>query len=299
MKVVDPALFGSQLETSLKFRCLHQASFATLLFFASSALGQSQSLATTKPAVDQRGFTFTEAYEGSGNSDGFITDLDSSVGYIFHKHFAVGMGVPYFFVQPSTSKTGTTSASGIGNPSFGVRYSTKLSALDFGTSVNSSVPIASTANGFSTGHVTFDWSTHFAHEFSPFTPLFDMGVANSVQDSRFLHRAYTSYGDLSHFEGGSQLDLGDKVSFTATGYYILPWGSQQIFLRGKKKSSLAQSGASSLTKDDGVNLGFDYNWTRSLDLSAGYSHSAENVLNTFSFGIAFSSNSSHNKNSTR
>jgi hypothetical protein len=41
----------------------------------------------------------------------------------------------------------------------------------------------------------------------------------------------------------------------------------------------------SLTRDDGINLGFDYNLTRSLDLSAGYSRSVYNVLNTFSFGI--------------
>ena len=32
-------------------------------------------------------------------------------------------------------------------------------------------------------------------------------------------------------------------------------------------------------------LGFDYNLTRSLDLSAGYSYGVYSVLNTFSFGI--------------
>jgi hypothetical protein len=34
-----------------------------------------------------------------------------------------------------------------------------------------------------------------------------------------------------------------------------------------------------------INLGIDYNLTRSLDLSAGYSRSVYSVLNTFSFGI--------------
>jgi hypothetical protein len=29
---------------------------------------------------------------------------------------------------------------------------------------------------------------------------------------------------VAHFEGGSELDLGDKFSVTASGYYILPWG---------------------------------------------------------------------------
>jgi len=55
---------------------------------------------TTKTGAEQQGFTWTEAYEGSGNSDGFVTDLNSTIGYTFGKHFAVDMGVPYFFVAP-------------------------------------------------------------------------------------------------------------------------------------------------------------------------------------------------------
>jgi hypothetical protein len=173
----------------------------------------------------------------------------------------------------------------MGNPYLGLRYSAKGSALDFSTSLNSAIPTASTAKGLSTGHVTVDWSNHFAHGFDPFTPFVDLGLGNSIPETRFLHRPYISYGDVAHFEGGSELDLGDKFSLTASGYYILPWGPQQIFLRGSKSTSGATKGSVSLTRDDGINLGFDYNLTRSLDLSAGYSRSLYNVLNTFSFGI--------------
>ena len=240
---------------------------------------------TAKKGVEQQGFRWTEAYEGSGNSDGFVTDLNSTFGYGFGKHFAVLMGVPYSFVAPATSKTGTTSASGMGNPYLGFRYSAKGSALDFSTGVNSAIPMASTTKGFSTGHVTVDWSNHFAHEFDLFTPFLDCGLSNSIPDTRFLHRPYISYGDVAHFEGGSELDLGDKFSVTASGYYILPWGPQQIFLRGHKISSDPTKGGVSLTRDDGINFGFDYDLTRSVDLSAGYSRSVYSVLNTFSFGI--------------
>jgi len=118
-----------------------------------------------------------------------------------------------------------------------------------------------------------------------FTPFVDVGLANSITDTRFLHRPYISYGDIAHFEGGSELDLGDKFSVTASGYYILPWGPQQVFLRGNKSSSGPMKGSVSLTRDDGINLGIDYNLTRLLDLSAGYSRSVYSVLNTFSFGI--------------
>jgi hypothetical protein len=247
-------------------------------------VAQARPQRATKGA-GQNGFTWTETYEGSGNSDGFITDINSTVGYTFGKHFAMDMGVPYLFFQPSTSKTSATSASGMGNPSLGLTYSAKGPAFHFSTSLNSAIPTASTAKGLSTGHVTVDSSNHFAREFDLFTPFVDVGLANSIPDTRFLHRPYVSYGDVAHFEGGSELDLGDKLSITASGYYILPWGPQQIFLRGITSSSGTTKGGVSLTRDDGINLGIDYNLTRSLDLSAGYSRSVYSVLNTFSFGI--------------
>lgn len=254
--------------------------FLLAVLAASQAMPQGK----TKGGIEQ-GFTWTETYEGSGNSDGFITDINSTIGYVFGKHFAMDTGVPYLFVNPSTSKTGTTSTTGMGNPYLGFAYSAKGSVLDFSTSLNSSMPVASTKKGLSTGHVTVDWSNHFAHGFDPFTPFLDLGLGNSIPDTRFLHRPYASYGDVAHFEGGSEVDLGSKFSVTASGYYILPWGPQQIFLRGSKTTSGPTKGGVSLTRDDGINLGFDCNLTRSLDLSAGYSRSVYNVLNTFSFGI--------------
>ena len=257
----------------------------TPFLLALSAMSQSVPQAAAKGGVQQTGFTWTETYEGSGNSDGFITDINSTIGYVFAKHFAMDMGVPCFFMEPSTSKTGTTSATGMGNPYLGLRYSTKGSVLDFSTSLNTAIPMASTAKGLSTGHVTVDWSNHFAHGFDPLTPFVDVGLGNSVPDTRFLHHRYISYGDVAHVEAGSEIDLGEKFSFTASGYYTMPWGPQQIFLRGSKSTSGPTKGGGSLTRDDGINLGFDYNLTRSLDLSAGYSRSVYSALNTFSFGI--------------
>jgi hypothetical protein len=133
--------------------------------------------------------------------------------------------------------------------------------------------------------VTFDWDNHFSHDFDRLTPFLNVGVANSVPDTRFLHRPYTSLGTLAHFEAGSELDLGHKFSVSASGYYILPWGAQQIFVRGKKSSPGSIKGGASLTRDDGINLGLDYNLSRFVDLGAGYSYSAYSVLNTVSFGV--------------
>jgi hypothetical protein len=130
---------------------------------AVSAAAQAQPQGTTKGAVAQKGLTWTETYERSGNTDGFIMDIDSTVGYVFGQHFVMDMGVPYLFIEPSSSKTGTTSVSSIGNPYAGLRYSAKAPALDFSTSLNGAMPVASTTKGLSTGHVTVDWSNHFAH----------------------------------------------------------------------------------------------------------------------------------------
>src|SRR5215469_2817466 len=252
---------------------------------AGPAAAQVTPVIMPQSTVEQRGFTWTETYEGSGNSDGFITDINSTLGYVFGKHFAMDMGVPYLFIKPSTSKTGKTSTTGMGNPYLGLRYSAKGSALDFSTSLNSAIPTASTAKGLSTGHVTVDWSNHFAHGFDPFTPFLDLGIGNSIPDTRFLQHPYISYGDVAHFEGGSDLDLGDKFTVTASAYYILPWGPQQMFLKGAKSPSGPTKGNVSLTRDDGINIGLDYDLTRSLDLNAGYSRSMYNLLNTFSFGV--------------
>src|SRR4029077_13086289 len=73
---------------------------------AVSALAQARPTQGAAKDAEQNGFTWTETYEGSGNTDGFITDINSTVGYTFGKHFAMDMGVPYFFFQPSTSQTG-------------------------------------------------------------------------------------------------------------------------------------------------------------------------------------------------
>jgi len=230
----------------MKVYCRLFAILVGSCLLAVSALSEAVPAAANKTAVE-KGFTLTETYEGSADTDGFTGNINSSAGYVFNPHFSITMGVSYLFVNPSTSKTGTTSASGMGNPSLGFRYSRKGPMLDFSTGVNGAFPVASSAKGLSTGSVTFDWDNHFAHGFDLLTPFFDFGVANSVPDTRFLKRPYTSLGTLAHFEGGSEMDLGDKFCVSASGYYILPWCTQEIFVRGKKNSSGSTKGGVSLT----------------------------------------------------
>src|SRR5260370_30935242 len=141
----------------MKLQCRLFAIVAGLCLLAVCALGEAVPAAKGKTAVEEKGFTLTETYEGSADTDGFISDINSSAGYVFNPHFSINMGVSYLFVNPSTSKTGTTSASGMGNPSLGFRYSRKGDVLNFTTATHSAYPVASSAKWLSTGRVTFDW----------------------------------------------------------------------------------------------------------------------------------------------
>src|ERR1700681_4395210 len=116
----------------MRVYCRLFAILAGSCLLAVSALGEAVPAVANKTAVE-KGFTLTETYEGSADTDGFISDINSSAGYVFNPHFSINMGVSYLFVNPSTSKTGTTSASGMGNPSLGFRYSRKGPLFDFST----------------------------------------------------------------------------------------------------------------------------------------------------------------------
>ena len=61
---------------------------------AVSALAHARPTQGATKDAGHNGFTWTETYEGSGNTDGFITDINSTVGYTFGEHFAMDMGVP-------------------------------------------------------------------------------------------------------------------------------------------------------------------------------------------------------------
>ncbi|HET9401154.1 MAG TPA: hypothetical protein VFO34_09395 [Candidatus Acidoferrales bacterium] len=262
---------------------------ALLLAFGCVAGASAQSLDPAKPAASQKGFTWIESYEGSGDSSGWISDVNSTAGYNFGEHFGVYFGVPYYLFHPSTTKTGLTAASGLGNPYLGFNVSKKSSLVNFSTGINASAPISSSKkDGLSTGRVTFDWSNHFDHDFGWVKPFATFGVANSVPDTRYFFRPFTSLGKLAHFEIGPEFDLGDKFSVTISGYAITPWGTQKTFERGNSGPGGGEkTGTASLTRDNGMNLGFDYNLTRTIDAYAGYSRSTALSANTFSVGVSF------------
>jgi hypothetical protein len=270
-----------------------------LLFFGTAIAVRAQS--PPSPAGNEKGFIFYEAFEGDSNSDGRVMVLSSSVTYRFNSHFSAGAGIPVYFDQASSSTTGTTSSSGIGNVFAMAHAGWKNPLLNYATSLTIAAPSGDTKKGLSTGHATFDWDNRLDHDVSLFTPFVDLGVANSIMDTRFFQRPFTSYGNLAHFEGGTDVDLSHSFSLTLSAYDIAPWGTQTIISRIVPSGAAGNSGSvthgrafennhqtsgtAALTTDDGFTAGLSFSPRPYLDFDLGYTRSVHYALNTISFGV--------------
>src|SRR6516162_4877087 len=65
---------------------------------------------------DGSGWTLSGRFQGSSNSDGLVLKADPTLGYSFNHHFQTYFGVPFYFVnESSTIQTQTASTSGFMN----------------------------------------------------------------------------------------------------------------------------------------------------------------------------------------
>jgi len=272
--------------------------------------GEAHAQASGYPAGHERGFTLYEAFEGSANSDGVVTALTTSVSYKFNDHFSAGFGVPVYFDRTSSS-TGATSSAGIGDVFVTLHGVWKSPLLNYGTALTGSAPIGNSSHGLSTGHATFDWDNRLEHDFGFVTPFVDAGLANSVTDTRYFLRPFTSFGKLLHSEAGADLDLSRSFTLTLSAYDVLPFGTQTVFSRFVNAGSAGKggqhgrvfevshstTGTADLTRDNGYTAGLAYSPTPYLDFEVGYTRSVQFALNTVSFGVGFNVSSFFSRNS--
>jgi hypothetical protein len=250
------------------------------------------------------GLTFYSRTQGSYNQSGLVTKLDTNAGYNFSPHFAVDFGVPVYFVRPSTGKSssilGTRARNGLGNVYLDLRYTLLKPAVNFVTYATVAAPTGDRTQGFSTGHVTWDWHNHFYRSFGRFTPFANAGVADTILDSPFYLRPFSSLGLIGHFEGGATVNVWGDLSLGGSFYAITPSGDQHVIskLSGKetqsrKGSSLGQifeiPGQPTLGPDSVSDRGFSFwceaNATSFLDFDIGYSHSTQYSLDSLFFGV--------------
>jgi len=282
------------------FKCLVIALLAANVSFL--AQGQTQSAPNSRAQLDsEKGITGFESFQGTINSDSRIYKIDSNLGWDFNKHFGVFGGVPVYFanVPSSTTTTGTTTTtnpsstnSGIGNAYLGFTLKAPNPKLDYSSAVTASAPTGSTAKGFSTGRVGVDWTNHFEHAFDRLTPFFEGGLSNTVPDSAFFARPFTSLGAISHLEEGAEYQLAKHLYAGGSGYQIVPFGSQKVFSKlsgkGKGKNPFDNSTVSTgndLTRENGFNTWVAIEPSSIVRLELGYTRSMTFDLSSFAFNL--------------
>lgn len=277
--------------------------FAILtLALATCGFGQQK---PTDKANEEKGFTFYETFQGSSNELGQVMKLDTTVGYDFTKHYGVDFGLPFYFVNPSSTETssGGTSHKGIGNAYAEVRGTFNNPLVNFATVLTGTVPTGDTKTGLSTGRSTFDWTNHFDKGILGFRPFANVGVANTIADTTFFTRPFTTLGMNTHEEGGASWGVLPFVRIGASYYAIEPWGTQKVFSKfvanktgampgmgrghGPFQNAAETTGTADLTRDNGFSAWVSGRAFHLLDLELGYQRSVKYDLNTVSFLVGF------------
>jgi hypothetical protein len=259
------------------------------------------------PRGDDKGLVLVETIQGTSDTLGMITKLDTAVGYRFGRHFEMDAGIPAYFVHASSTSTaaGLSSGNGIGNAYLDLQFRLSKSAASFVSSITGTAPTGDTAKGLSTGRVTVDWNNYLEFTAGRITPFANAGLANSISDTRFFTRPFTSLGAVVHLEGGADFQVWRALSLGASAYADAPIGQQKVFSklikrgqggttaqgrgRGAKSGVFENQsltvGEASIARDKGASAWLDLSAGEFANLQVGFSRSAEYDLNSVFFSI--------------
>jgi hypothetical protein len=278
-----------------------------ILLLTAAVRSQAQKPSAT-PEEAPQGFTEVESFQGEVNSGERVLKLDSNVGWDFNRHFGMFAGIPVYFshLASTTTTTGTTttttpgaSNSGIGNAYLGFALRAPNPVLDYASAVTVGAPTGDTKKGLSTGRATFDWDNRFEHSFNRFTPFFEGGLGNTVPDTKFLTRAFTSLGMVTHLEEGAGLELFPRVTVSGSAYEIVPFGTQKVFSKlvakgqaatgsgkhGRVFETAAETVGSGLTRENGFIASVAFEPARFWTIEAGYTRSETFALDSVAFNV--------------
>ena len=296
----------------ITFSCLHPLRCARWGALAVAICVASTGTAAGQPSSESTGFYLYERFDATRNTLGFITRIDSTAGYNFNRYFALDAGVPLYLVRPSeTALTSATiaRANDIGNVHLTARINAVTPAITYLGTFTATAPTGDKNKGLGTGRATYDWNNHLERSFGRLTPFGEAGVANTVADTPFFIRPFTSQGLVAHFEGGLRLSLAPRVSVEGSLYTIEPSGEQTVISRvtpsqapsspappnrgqgmgrGHKQGvfELAQTtvGPAEIARDRGGSVWLSLGPFSVLDFQLGYSRSATYALDTVFFG---------------
>src|SRR6266705_710889 len=227
--------------------------------------------------------------------------LDTSVGYNFNRRFGADFGVPIYFARSSLpSSSGSSSNTGLGDAYLALRFKTGNSAVNFASALTGYIPTGDTSKGLSTGRATFDWNNHLDHSFSRLTPFAEIGMGNTIVDSRQFTRPFTTLGFNTHFQLGASFDLRHSLSVGMAAYEVLPSGEQKVFSKVSDSGAAASgagshgrvfetnfqtTGTSDIARDNGFSAWLDASPSKYLDLELGFNRSVHYDLNTIAFTV--------------
>jgi hypothetical protein len=259
---------------------------------------------------DSAGWSLSGRFQGSSNSDGMVLKADPTLGYSFNRHFQTYLGVPVYFVnESSTIQTQTASTggfmSGLGNAYIGFRLGVDNDAVNYSSTLEGTAPTGDKAKGFSTGRATVDWTNRFSLKLSSVTPFASAGLANTVSDTSFFVRPFTSLGMVTHFDGGAKFSLSRFVDAGASAYAVRAAGQQTIVSKIFKDATTPTAttagsgknrpfenghevvGSAALANDNGFSTWLAAHTGSTMDFQIGYTRSAGYDLNTLFFGVGF------------
>lgn len=257
-------------------------------------------------ADNERGWSFAGRFQGSSNSSGAVLKANPSLGYTFNRHVQTYVGLPYYFVNHSSN----ASMSGIGNAYVGARLRLDNPAVNYTSRLELSAPTGDKDRGFSTGRVTVDWSNYFSRRFDSVTPFGSVGLANTISDTSFFVRPFSSLGAVANFEGGATVDLNRVVSVGGSAYAVRASGEQRIISRIVERRAPSNSGSSrgrgqsgrkervfettketvvpaNIANDHGFSTWLELNTESNVYFEVGYSRSVPYDFNSIFFGIGF------------
>jgi hypothetical protein len=191
------------------------------------------------PPEGLQGWTFSQRFQGSSNAAGVVLKTSSTATYSFNRYIKAYAGIPVYFARATSSTGSTEFMNGIGNAYSGLVV-TAGSTIHYTSDLVATAPTGDTSRGFSTGHPTVDWTNTFSHSFSAITPYLSVGAANTISDTSFFVRPFSSKGIVGHYELGTLMNVAPRLSIGGSAYGVRATGEQEIISKVVEKPVVPQ-----------------------------------------------------------
>lgn len=264
------------------------------------------------PGDALRGFTFEGRAQSSVSDMGAVLRLDPMLGYRINSSWSVFVGAPFYFYGPSATvreATGLNNVRGLGNAYGELRLALPNPFVVYSSTLRVGFPTGDSDKGLSPDHTTVEWSNYFERSLGRLTPFAEVGLANSVSDTEFFVRPYTTSGFLTQLQGGARFRPNRWLLAGAAGYALEPTGQQTVISRvvpasqnivppagraalraiGLSRAPFAErqvtTGPAQIALDRGFSTWLVLRPTRSADCYGGYTRSTHYGFGVLFFGV--------------